>query len=872
MANYNVDIAVAVKNLNAIKSLKRELDAVEKSLNAVKKASKLDAKDESGFRKRRRHRLQEKQDLLDQKRITGELKRAEAARRAELLKGYRLQRQEELRLRKLSEQRMKGLGQYATSIGPEPDRIGAIRRKQQQQRLAASKQIIFQTNLELALAEQLLGTGKRQLNVKQKITDEQQRQIKNAQALNAQRDRALAKEKKQQNNAERERKAKRSARINAAVTGGAFPLLFGGGIGQALGGAVGGAISGQLFGGLTVALQVAGSFADQFRQNLNTLTSSLESATGIVEGLGDAGIYTSPRLAKTVDELESQGRFVDAYRVSLAKLEQVYGPNGVAMLNMYNQSNINVQSEISRLIAQLQTGLLPVMTSVNQLFAGFLRLGNDVVESGVLQDMIPFFREIDLIGKDLTELSKGTNLFGFNRGDQGAREAKRKEQAELAIKNERIIEQINARQLKIQQKKNQLRQEELNFQKQEIDLRFEANRIELSTMEARIRMQNEMFRERGKFLEAQKAANSALLGAGLQRARGSAELTAANLPTFGNLAPEPLDALFEKIQKIRFAQINEEVHEFSATLEASGMATGLIVAHADALREILEKLELKTLTEEFIDLTRAQQGLADVPVMQGSRGLFSGDLSDKAIFDFDTSIASAIALDAELQKILDKNPQIEEVSNAMAQSFVGGLQAMVAGTKTAEEAFADFLMSIADALASTAAQMIGTYIAMGIARAFATGGSLGTPPGAEAQAAGLNVYNTPTVPFTTGFAEGGYVSGPTRALVGEGGEPEYVIPESKMRESMSRYSRGARGSAVIPETGTSGTSGEGGVATAAPIDVRYTVERINSVDYVTADQFQSGMQQAAAQGAKQGEQQTLKRLQMSGSTRKRIGL
>ena len=123
------------------------------------------------------------------------------------------------------------------------------------------------------------------------------------------------------------------------------------------------------------------------------------------------------------------------------------------------------------------------------------------------------------------------------------------------------------------------------------------------------------------------------------------------------------------------------------------------------------------------------------------------------------------------------------------------------------------------------------------------------------------------------FAEGGYVSGPTRALVGEGGEPEYIIPESKMRESMSRYSRGARGSSVIPETGGSGTSGEGGgTAVAAPIDVRYTVERINSVDYVTADQFQRGLQSAAAQGAKQGEQQTLKRLQLSGSTRKRIGL
>jgi hypothetical protein len=122
------------------------------------------------------------------------------------------------------------------------------------------------------------------------------------------------------------------------------------------------------------------------------------------------------------------------------------------------------------------------------------------------------------------------------------------------------------------------------------------------------------------------------------------------------------------------------------------------------------------------------------------------------------------------------------------------------------------------------------------------------------------------------FAEGGYVTGPTNAVVGEGGEPEYIIPESKMRESMSRYSRGSRGSSVIPAEGGGSAGAEGGVAVAAPIDVRYTVERINSVDYVTADQFQTGMKRAALEGAQRGQQLTLSRLQQSPSTRRRIGM
>ena len=168
-----------------------------------------------------------------------------------------------------------------------------------------------------------------------------------------------------------------------------------------------------------------------------------------------------------------------------------------------------------------------------------------------------------------------------------------------------------------------------------------------------------------------------------------------------------------------------------------------------------------------------------------------------------------------------------------------------------------------------------TYFAIGVARAFAgMGGGESSAPAPDIQTGqGFGLGDQIMVGGMRTAAAGAYVGSPTTTLIGEGGEPEYVIPESKMRESMARYSRGARGASVIPDSGASGTSGEGGgVAVAAPIDVRYTVERINSVDYVTADQFQRGLQSAADQGAKKGEQQTLKRLQLSGSTRKRIGL
>ena len=232
-----------------------------------------------------------------------------------------------------------------------------------------------------------------------------------------------------------------------------------------------------------------------------------------------------------------------------------------------------------------------------------------------------------------------------------------------------------------------------------------------------------------------------------------------------------------------------------------------------------------------------------------------------------------------LEKLLDVQNQVAAGATAIGNAFSNSFKALITGSKSAEEALADMMASVAEHFLDMAAQIIAQQIAMIIYGTIMKALNITMPGGGGggAQMSSTQYFN-PTTGLGVagpnfGLAEGGYVSGPTNALVGEGGEPEYVIPESKMRESMARYSRGARGGSVIPEAGGSGTSGEGGgTAVAAPIDVRYTVERINSVDYVTADQFQAGMQRAANQGAKQGEQQTLKRLQMSSSTRKRVGM
>lgn len=146
------------------------------------------------------------------------------------------------------------------------------------------------------------------------------------------------------------------------------------------------------------------------------------------------------------------------------------------------------------------------------------------------------------------------------------------------------------------------------------------------------------------------------------------------------------------------------------------------------------------------------------------------------------------------------------------------------------------------------------------------------------------------------FAKGGIVSKPTMfqyadgasgsfGLMGEAGA-EAIMPlkrgpsgrlgvevtnQGSARDAMNRYSRrGTTASSMAMGAEAQGMDAPVGGPVA--IDVRYNVERINSVDYVTADEFQRGMRQAADQGATQGELRALSTLRQNTSQRRRIGL
>jgi tape measure domain-containing protein len=262
----------------------------------------------------------------------------------------------------------------------------------------------------------------------------------------------------------------------------------------------------------------------------------------------------------------------------------------------------------------------------------------------------------------------------------------------------------------------------------------------------------------------------------------------------------------------------------------------------------------------------------------------------------------------------------QNIGNAVGNSIANGITGLIEGTTTAKEIFANFLKDVGQILIQEGAKMIATYIAIGIAKAFAGlasgGGGGGEVPGAlgEATNTGLDTGAGNISDMLSGlaakgayfsggqadfaqnsiqpFATGGIVTRPTFFKYAKGGEmqnglmgeagPEAIMPlkrgadgklgvAAKLDGAMGRYRRSPGSVGGAAGGGTDSESGAGSAAM-QPIDVRYSVERINSVDYVTADQFQAGMQQAAAQGARQGEQRALNSLRQNTTTRRKVGI
>jgi hypothetical protein len=128
--------------------------------------------------------------------------------------------------------------------------------------------------------------------------------------------------------AENIRKNGRSA-VGNAVIGGAFPLLFGQGLGASLGGgslgAVGGLAGGNFGFGLSLVGTALGTQVDEAVRKLGLLGSALGDPIGKFQELADAGLISSKALEKNIAALIQNGREAEAAARIQLDIAQQFG-------------------------------------------------------------------------------------------------------------------------------------------------------------------------------------------------------------------------------------------------------------------------------------------------------------------------------------------------------------------------------------------------------------------------------------------------------------------------------------------------------------------------------------------------------------------
>ena len=625
----------------------------------------------------------------------------------------------------------------------------------------------------------------------------------------------------------------RPGRFSNVVLGAGFPLLFGGGPGAVLGGAAGGLVGGPGAFAAQIGLSALGQQLDMFTAATAKAAKAFTSTSAAFEMMEEKSLFSSEKVQELAIQLEEQGRVSELSTLLTKELTDAIGNEGVRAMQELGQTTNHTTELWNKLTLQLQALIAGPLN-------GFLSWVNDALST--LSARLRFSAlQQDLGGN--AELQAEVQRRRKARG-RGARLG-----ALTGQDYKELIEQFG-------------------------NLVTPTNQIPVTAADLRT-----ITPPRSAAGPKPPADRTAQLAADLKA-----------MQLMSQAEDGIRDALFEGNKQLAVRlEYDQKVYDINRDTEKALLRANYesektliraqeIVRLKDAELERLDKLREieRDITEEYY----SRAGLDTRNLLQ-REGAGAFDLS----LDLDPNNKVTQKYD-EMKKQLD---ELTDPINAAAKGAMGigdafstAFQGIITGTQSTQEALSNFFKGVGDAFISMATEIIAQMVVMFAFKQLLGlfgGGSnslfsgAGPTSGASVFGAGQAGFNPIAFAPGVAFAEGGFVTGPTNALIGEGGESEYVIPASKMLGAMSRYAGGARGNNVIPGSGAEGgTEQDGGTAVATPIDVRYTVERINSVDYVTADQFQAGMAQAAQQGARQGEQSTLRRLQQSSSTRRRLGM
>ena len=669
---------------------------------------------------------------------------------------------------------------------------------------------------------------------------------------------------------QQDRKAASDRRRDIAsnvLIGGAFPLLFGQGVGASLGGALGGGIGARFGGQGGFAGSLVGTFAGQATidfaiKSAVQLGQALRKPTQNIQELTQFLAIAGTEFESNITTLQKLGMESTASAAALAKLEDVLKAEGYKNVEALSKD----LEDLDNTFRQLKLATANLVSKPLTEFLGWL---TDVIKLAA-QAGAPKGGSMGAVAGVVAAQGRLDERARAATSPQALREAA---EAERAAKEQITAEQN--RQLNLAKAQFELEYDRLSLTRTELASRqgnLDIQKVQNELTKLGIEYQNEKNKAKRdelqldiKLLEQQKqqleaARQNAILLAEREVRKESRSLIAATfqqqvqyndlLAEAAGLAEGDL-ANYNKqlknldgrakavaaINSLQRANALEGVNELHIREDINKQYDWMLTNELEKIKNQRESLKQQiaaynlgqlqiTQQRELANLqTQTQMGLQLAGLQAGTDprffGVFGGSRQTQESMGLEmqtrlglmrTELAAlgtqaampnlgakrreelqqqSQALEDQIEIYERYQPAIinasiaqQRFNEAMAlttpvvDSVFESIVAVAEGTKTAQQAFADFLMSIANMLMDTVKQMIAQYIALGIARQFAgipgitNNGMFGAGAPTETFAGGGIFSGAGPFQFR---ANGGSVSSGQPYIVGERG-PELFVP------------------------------------------------------------------------------------------------
>ena len=633
------------------------------------------------------------------------------------------------------------------------------------------------------------------------------------------------------------------SKLGSAVIGGGFPLITGGGPGSILGGALGGLAGG--FAGSIGGSAIGQSF-DQATAAVIKTAEATRNVGNAFDFLSEKQLFSSDETRRLAEELAELGEVERLAAVATAELVNIIGNQGVQNLQ-------ELDSEWQELLSNVAELGLAIAAFISQYLKPVIELLNNAVGS------INTRNRFDSLRQDLAGTAQGKAL------EEAIRQARRDNGRGARLgplqtaDQARLLEQFGS-------------QRPITVQVPVTDA--DRDRFAPPKAKAAGKSDEDRIRERIELLNIEIAAiqQKAAIDQKISQARIAEDQSLVNRLTLEN----QLVAIQERLAKTLVRTTDERVKQLEIA-KAQAQAEAAKSAYADkeaeriaaAEQSYTKQIEILNLQLQAAEaITREEQQQAELQLKLLNLRNANKDLTEEQLQSLEaatkklfeaTNLGPLAAYIKNTSKALaDTEARMvritQTIENQLANGIANFFNGIVDGSKSAEEAFADMLTGMGQALVQEGARMIAQYIAIGIARMFAgigTGGG-GGGFGPTPLTSGMNFFR----------AEGGPVDNATPYIVGERG-PELFVPNTSGTVINSEQSRAqldmySPGNAVDAPAGPMNVNMQYSGPTMAFDDKRYLP--IEAVPEIIKD------------AAKQGEQRALSSMRNRVSTRNRVGI